>query len=101
MRVTTNGIPLKDAARSMGITERQLRQHLASIHAIEQTQFGWAAHEAFRQRGLLYTETRQAFLRTYTGPSIRRLYTVVLITGEGLVWLQQQLQPVDPTQKTA
>jgi hypothetical protein len=101
MPVTTNGIPLKDAARSMGITERQLRQHLASIHAIEQTQFGWAAHEAFRQRGLLYTETRQHQICTPCGQSIRRLYTVVLITGEGLVWLKQQMQPVANAQKTA
>lgn len=94
MPLTTNGLTLKEAAVGLGISERKLREHLASIPAIVHTHYGWSALEAFRHRRLLYTETRQHAITTEGGSRIRRHYTIVLVTGEGLAWLQEQLPAI-------
>lgn len=87
----TVGIDLKTAAKRFEISDFMLRKKLASMGAIRKTYFGWEAQREYSQRGLLKTDTRQASYRTEAGYPMKKSYTVVLITGDGLSWLQDQL----------
>lgn len=92
---TLTGLDLNDAAKGLHVRPCRLRQHLANLGAIRKTEFGWVACPQFRERGLLTTSTRQTTITTEVGHRIRRHYTVVVITGDGLAWLQQQLTPAN------
>lgn len=86
------GVSIQDAAKGLGISQCQLRNHLAGIRAIEKTNFGWVARPQFISDGLLYTDARQTHITTETGQHIPKHYTVVLVTGNGIAWLHEQLQ---------
>ncbi len=85
-----NGIDIRQAAPALNKSHHQLLRELADMGAIRKTSFGWTADQTYHQRGLLKTDTRQHQYRTEMGAPIKRIYTVVLITGDGLSWLQDK-----------
>lgn len=99
MRTASAGIPLYHCAKRFGMTAHRLRQFLQGRNAIAPSQFGWTGTPAFHERGLIYTQARQHSIATDRG-YIQKHYTVVLITGAGVAWLQQQL-PQSTKTKTA
>jgi phage antirepressor YoqD-like protein len=86
-----DGLDIRDAAKDLNIGQRRLLRELADMGAIEKTRFGWTAHHKYKNRGLLKTSTRQTQFRTETGTPIKKIYTVVVITGDGLNWLKHTL----------
>lgn len=85
------GVALDDAAHGLKISSYQLRKYLKEQNAIRKTDFGWIAENTYKERGLLQTETRQHIYKTTLGRSITKNYTVVIVTGDGLSWLESQL----------
>lgn len=86
-----NGLDMRDAAKGLHTTEFALRKHLATMGAIRKTDLGWVASPKYHERGLLKTATRQHTLKSETGARIRKNYTVVVITGDGLSWLSDNI----------
>lgn len=86
-----DGLDIRDAAKALPISEVDLRRTLVDMGAIEKTRFGWVANPTYKQKGLLKTDTRQHSFRTEWGAPIKKIYTVVVITGDGLSWLKHQL----------
>lgn len=89
---TIPGLTLKEVAASLNISHHRLRQFLKQQGALQKTAFGWAATPEFHDRGLLYTQTRQHTIAT-DHSYIPKHYTVVLVTGDGLAWLQSHFAP--------
>lgn len=81
------GLSIKQVAQALGVSQSRLRQHLVETGAITKTPFGWAATPEFYRRGLIYTATRSHTITTDHN-YIPKPYTVALITGDGLAWLQ-------------
>lgn len=88
---TIPGLTLKEVAASLDVSQQRLRQFLFQQRAVVKTDFGWAAAPEFHKRGLLYTQTRQHTIAT-DHSYIPKHYTVVLVTGDGLAWLQSHFQ---------
>lgn len=86
------GLSLKEVAASLDISQQRLRQFLLQQRAVQRTAFGWAAAPEFHKRGLLYTQTRQHTIAT-DHSYIPKHYTVVLVTGDGIAWLQSHFAP--------
>lgn len=70
--------------------ERRLREHLVDRGAIRKTLFGYEVTPDFRYSGKLITQVRKAHIETSTG-RMPKDYTVVLVTGDGLSWLRDEL----------
>ena len=90
---TTPGFELRTAADALHTNAAQLRKRLLQLGAIQKTDLGYVAAPAYHRQGLLATQSRQHQLITEAGQSIRKHYTVVLVTGDGMAWLQNELQP--------
>ncbi|MEP3857707.1 MAG: phage antirepressor KilAC domain-containing protein [Porticoccus sp.] len=85
------GVDLRDAARELQLSDFAIRKKLAGLGAIQKTGFGWEAKQPYSQRGLLKTDTRQTTIYTEQGYPIKKIYTVVTVTGDGLNWLRDTL----------
>ena len=91
--MNTPGIDIRKAAKHLkddGIntSDRKLRDQLVKMGAIRKSQFGYEVTQPYRCRGLLVTEIRRY---AKPGETVKRDYTVVLITGDGLSWLRDQV----------
>lgn len=87
----TRELDIRTACKSLPVSELKVRAFLKQIGAIQKTDWGYQATRTYREKGLLKTDTRQKTIRTEWGAEIPKLYTVPLLTPNGMVWLQQQL----------
>lgn len=91
--MNTQSIDLRKTAQHLkesgiDISDRKLRDHLVSIGAIRKSQFGYEVTPQFRAAGLLKTQIRNF---TRPGEMKERHYTVVVVTGDGLSWLRDEV----------
>lgn len=93
--MNSHAIDIRKAAHHLqesGINtgERKLISHLVDRGAIRKTLSGYEVTQDYRYSGFLLTQARQTQIKTSCG-HMPKDYTVVMVTGDGLSWLRDEL----------